>query len=57
MATAVQVYFCDPRSPWQRGTDETRICCCGDREAPTSGFSQAHLDHVSLRLNQRPRRH
>jgi len=55
----IKVYFCDPQSPRQRGTNETPICCCGNtsREAPTCPpYSQAQLDQVSLRLNQRPRK-
>jgi hypothetical protein len=37
VATDVQVYFCDPQSPWQRGTTKTPICCYGNtsREALT----------------------
>jgi transposase, IS30 family len=55
----VQVYFCDPQSPWQRGTNENTDLLLRQyfpRGTDLSGYSQAQLDQVSLRLNQRPRK-
>jgi IS30 family transposase len=59
VATNVQVYFCDPQSPWQRGSNENTNLLLRQyfpRGTDLSGYSQAQLDHVSLRLNQRPRK-
>jgi IS30 family transposase len=59
VATDVQVYFCDPQSPWQRGTNENTNLLLRQyfpRGTELSGYSQAQLDQVALRLNQRPRK-
>jgi IS30 family transposase len=59
VATKVNVYFCDPQSPWQRGTNENTNGLLRQyfpRKNDLSGYSQADLDKVALRLNQRPRK-
>jgi IS30 family transposase len=59
IATNVQVYFCDPRSPWQRGSNENTNGLLRQyfpRGTDLSRFSQAYLNKIALRLNQRPRR-
>jgi len=59
VATNVQVYFCDPRSPWQRGSNENTNGLLRQyfpRGTELSGFSQADLNKIALRLNQRPRK-
>jgi IS30 family transposase len=58
VATKVQVYFCDPRSPWQRGSNENTHGLLRQyfpRGTDLSRFSQAYLNKIALRLNQRPR--
>jgi len=59
VATDVKVYFCDPQSPWQRGSNENTNLLLRQylpRGTDLSGYSQAELDQVALRLNQRPRK-
>jgi IS30 family transposase len=54
VATNVKVYFCDPQSPWQRGTNENTNRLPRQyfsKRTDLSGYSQAELDKVALRLN------
>ena len=58
VATDVKVYFGDPQSPWQGGTNKNTNLLLRQyflKGTDLSGYSQA-LDQVSLRLNQRPRK-
>ena len=59
LATNVQIYFCDPRSPWQRGSNENTNGLLRQyfpRGTNFSNISQAQLNAIAQRLNQRPRK-
>jgi IS30 family transposase len=59
IATNLQVYFCDPRSPWQRGSNENTNGLLRQyfpRGTNFSRISQNQLNSIALRLNQRPRK-
>ena len=59
IATNVQVYFCEPRSPWQRGSNENTNGLLRQYFPGGTDFSrtsQRHLNAIALRLNQRPRK-
>jgi IS30 family transposase len=59
VATDVQVYFCDPRSPWQRGNNENTNGLLRQyfpKGTDLAQFSQTYRNKIALRLNQRPRK-
>jgi IS30 family transposase len=59
IATNVEVYFCDPRSPWQRGTNENTNRLLRQylpKQSDLSKHSQTALNQIALQLNQRPRK-
>ena len=57
--TGVEVYFCDPQSPWQRGSNENTNGLLRQyfpRRKSLAGVTQEHLDEVADKLNRRPRK-
>ena len=58
IATDMKVYFCDPQSPWQRGSNENTNGLLRQylsKKTDLSTFSQEELNAIALRLNTRPR--
>ena len=59
LATDIAVYFCDPQSPWQRGSNENTNRLLRQylpRGIDLAPYSQADLNKIARQLNQRPRK-
>ena len=59
LTTGIDVYFCDPSSPWQRGSNENTNGLLRQyfpKRQDLSGYSSRHLAFVSAQMNRRPRK-
>ena len=57
--TGIEIFFCDPKSPWQRGINENTNGLLRQyfpKGTELAGYSEEHLDAVAAELNDRPRK-